>query len=206
MANELKHRRRSIRLKDYDYSDAGAYFVTCDQEPLFGQIVNGEMTLNEFGQIVEEEIKKTEEIREYVKIDKYVIMPNHIHIIFVINDDRRGTARRARNDIIYDHKGTARRAPTNEQYQKPVKNSIPTIVQSYKSAVTKRINLLRNTPGIPVWQRNYYEHVVRDERGMNRIRRYVINNPPNWEYDQENRNGLSIDEKKKFWSRFLNEW
>lgn len=176
MDNIGEHHRRSIRLREFDYSRAGAYFITicpCDQEPLFGKITDGEMVLNEWGQIVEEEILRTGEIRENVTIDKYVIMPNHIHIIFVINDDCRGTVCRARNNIIYDHKGTARCAPTPERFQKPVKNSIPTIVRSYKSAVTKRINLLRRTPGIHVWQRNYYEHVVRDERGMNKIRRYI---------------------------------
>jgi len=121
-------------------------------------------------------------------------MPNHVHMIIVIwHNNESGN-------------GTACRTPTVEKFGKPVKQSVPTIIRSYKSIVTKRINILRNTPGVSVWQRNYYEHIIRNEREMNRIRRYIINNPPNWEYDRENRNGLPVDEKKAFWSKFLNEF
>ncbi len=214
-------KRRSIRLQGFDYSRAGAYFVTIcthDRQPLLGEIVDGEMVLNEMGRIVEEEIKRTESIREYIAIDKHVIMPNHVHIIFFINDDRRGTAGRAqigkmindcrvRDNTNENAMGTARCAPTTvERFQRPVAMSIPTIVRSFKSAVTKRINVLRHTPGNSVWQRNYYEHVIRNEQELNRIRRYIINNPPQWEYDRENHNEIPIYEKKKFWERFLNEF
>lgn len=81
--------RRSIRLMQYDYSSAGAYFVTIctkDRQPLFGEIIEGEMILNDMGKIVEEEVNKTETIRAQITIDKYVIMPNHVHIIVVISN------------------------------------------------------------------------------------------------------------------------
>jgi len=103
-------------------------------------------------------------------------------------------------------RGTACRAPTTEKFGKPVTQSIPTIIRSFKSAVTKQINIINHTPGQSIWQRGYYEHIIRDERELNRIRRYIINNPAKWEYDRENRNGIPIDEKKKFWNRFLDEF
>jgi putative transposase len=163
--------RRSIRLRGYDYSRAGAYFVTiCTQnrECLFGEIMNGEMRLNDAGRIVVDEWLKTAEIRAEIELDEWVVMPNHFHGKLVIADRR----------------GTARRAPTVEQFGRPVSGSIPTIIRSFKSAVTKRINDLRLTPGAKLWQRNYWEHIVRNEPELNRIREYIHNNPAQWKSDQ----------------------
>ncbi|MCK8603108.1 transposase [Desulfoferrobacter suflitae] len=175
-ANRPERRsRRSIRLKGYDYAGAGAYFVTiCAQnrECLFGKIVDGKMVLNDAGEIVADEWIKTGDIRDKIILDEWVVMPNHFHGILVI-DDRRGTARRA---------------PTVEQFGKPVSGSIPTIIRAFKSAVTKRINEMRKTPGVKIWQRNYYEHVIRNDNELNRIREYITNNPAQWETDQENPN------------------
>ena len=176
-----RHHRRSIRLPGYDYTQPGAYFVTIcthQQEPLFGNVVNGAMVLNEYGQIVEEEWRNTTQLRPYVTLDAHVVMPNHFHgIIWIACDNTgRGTARR----------GTTRRAPTAEQFGKPVAGSLPTIVRAFKSAVTKRINELRGTPGAPVWQRNYYEHIVRTERTLDAIRQYVTGNPARWALDRYN--------------------
>jgi len=103
-------------------------------------------------------------------------MPNHLHgIIWIIDDPRSGTARRATN---------AHRAPAVEQFGKPVAGSIPTIVRAFKSAVTRQINLVRQTPGATVWQRNYYEHIIRDEQSCEKIAAYILNNPRQWEADQ----------------------
>lgn len=171
---DIRH-RRSLRLKGYDYKQAGVYFVsmcTLNRTCFFGDIVNGEMMLNAEGQIVAEEWIKTAEIRNNIELDEWVVMPNHFHGILVINECR----------------GTARRAPTVEQFGKPVSNSIPTIIRSFKSAVTKRINELRNSPGAKIWQRNYYEHIIRNEDELNRIREYITNNPLKWEFDKENPN------------------
>jgi len=186
--NPKIHHRRSIRLQGYDYSRAGAYFVTiCTRyrECLFGDIADGEMRLNAIGHIVANEWVKTAEIRNEIELDEWVVMPNHFHGILVIYD-RRGTARRARND---DHgvMGTARRAPTTttmERFGKPVAGSMPTVIRSFKSAATKRINEMRKTPGAKLWQRNYWEHVVRNESELNRIREYIQNNPNQWESDK----------------------
>lgn len=174
MNDNLRHQyRRSVRLRGYDYSQAGAYFITAcalNRMCLFGQVVDGEMRLNEYGEIVRREWERTGEIRRDVGIDAFVIMPNHFHGIIVI-DPRRGTLQRA---------------PTTERFGKPTSNTIPTIVRLFKSTTTRQINEHRGTPGIPVWQRNYYEHIVRNEESLHRIRQYIAENPLQWATDREN--------------------
>jgi REP element-mobilizing transposase RayT len=182
-----KHHRRSIRLKNYDYASPGAYFVTIvthRRQCLFGNVMDGQMRLNEFGEIVRDEWLKTETIRPRVQLDEYVIMPNHVHGIIIINDDnRRGTLQRAPT-IMQRVPTIMQRTPTIEQFGKPTSDSIPTIIRLLKSATTKRINEYRNTPAVPVWQRNYYEHIIRNETELQQIRQYIANNPINWENDE----------------------
>lgn len=182
MANiHRDHHRRSIRLQGYDYSQAGAYFVTIvtqDRTCLFGGVVDGQMRLNDHGEIVREEWLRTAQMRPNVTLDAFVIMPNHVHGIIILHE--RTTP---------DGRGTLQRAPTLEHFGKPTSNSIPTIVRLFKSATTKRINIARTMPGIAVWQRNYYEHIVRDEGSLNRIREYIETNPWQWAVDRENPDG-----------------
>lgn len=183
--------RRSIRLKGYDYSQPGAYFITiCTHEriSLFGETKNGFMELNELGEVIRTEWLKTATIRPNFTLDEWIIMPNHLHGIIVINNGR-GTLPRA--------PGTQQRAPT-ERFGKPVSNSIPTIIRSFKSSSTKRINEERNLPFAPVWQRNYYEHVIRNENSLCRIREYIINNPSRWQYDSENPTGKPDNSEREF--------
>ena len=171
-----KHRRRSIRLRGHDYSQTGAYFITIcthDRQCQFGKIIDGEMMLNEYGKIVADEWINTSKIRTGIELDIWVVMPNHFHGIVVIT--RRGTARRA---------PTTCRAPAREQFGKPVAGSLSTIVRAFKSAVTKRINETRHTPGEKIWQRNYWEHIVRDENEWQRIQQYILSNPAKWEMDR----------------------
>lgn len=179
-----KHHRRSIRLPEYDYSQAGAYYVTIvawHRECLFGVVVNGELQLNEFGLVATQQWEKLPKRFPHIELGAFVIMPNHGHGIIVIADGR-GTARN-RND----HDGeSSRRAPTREQFQKPVKGSIPTIIRSYKSSVSYRINLMRGTQDVPVWQSNYYEHVIRDEKDLQNKTDYIEANPMLWDEDDNN--------------------
>jgi len=165
-----------------------------NRRAVFGKIVDGEMILNDWGNIVAECIANIPNHFPDIGIDKSVIMPNHVHMIVGIRSNYENGS------------STACRAPTTEKFGTPVTQSIPTIIRSFKSAVTKQINIINHTPGQSIWQRNYFEHIIRDERELNRIRRYIINNPAKWEYDRENRNGIPIDEKKKFWNRFLDEF
>ena len=170
------HNRKSIRLKGFDYSTPGAYFVTVvtqGRNCLFGDIKNGEMHLSALGKIVREEWFKTTMLRPYVHLyeDEFVIMPNHVHgIIWLIDDELVGVRRR--------------RAPTEEQYGKPVAGSIPTILRAFKSSVTYRAGRELNIAKI--WQRNYYEHIIRDQNDLENIANYIQSNPGNWENDDEN--------------------
>jgi REP element-mobilizing transposase RayT len=167
------HHRRSIRLKDYDYSQAGGYFVTIcayDRECLFGEIVNGEMRSNEFGQIVTDEWLRSAEIRAEIELGEYVIMPNHFHAIVLITND------------VPDRRGDRRVAPTVAPVG-PQSKSLGALMAGYKSAVTKRINAIRQSPGASVWQRNYYEHIIRNEADYRRIAEYVAENPRRWAED-----------------------
>lgn len=172
------HHRRSIRLKEYDYTQPGAYFITfCAYQRmhLFGNVVDGEMVLNDAGKIARDEWFKTAELRPYVKLyeDEFIIMPNHGHGIIWIVDDVGARRRRARTDVI-------------EKFGKPVKGSIPTIVRAYKSAVTYAVNAAENQRGAVLWQKNYYEHIIRNDRELNNIGWYIVNNPFNWQLDRDN--------------------
>jgi putative transposase len=178
------HHRRSIRLQGYDYTQSGAYYITIvtyQRQHLFGEVVNGVMHLNELGKIARDEWFKTAVLRAYVELyeDEFVVMPNHVHgIIWIENKDG------GDNTTIV---GTRRRrVPTVEQFGKPVSHSIPTIVRAYKSAVTYAVNALQNQRGGVLWQRNYYEHVIRDEKDLKAKRDYILSNPLNWEDDDEN--------------------
>ena len=168
------HHRRSIRLRGYDYSQAGAYFVTiCTQgrECFFGDIVEGEMRLNDAGRVVADEWIKSAEIRREIELDDWGVMPNHFHGILVI----------AGRDTVFGGRGDRPVAPTG-----PQPRSIGAVMAGFKSAVTKRINERRKTPGEKLWQRNYWEHVIRNESELNRIREYIHNNPSQWEMDKLN--------------------
>ncbi len=182
-----RHHRRSIRLKGYDYSQAGAYFITIvtqDRACLFGEVVNGEMQLNAAGWIVHQCWEEIPAHFPHVSLDAFVVMPNHVHGIIVITEHR-GTACPERRGTACPERSTACRAPT-EKFGHPVAGSVPTVIRSFKSAATKYINTMRGTPAVPVWQRNYYEHIIRNEKSLNRIRQYITNNPARWEMDREN--------------------
>lgn len=179
-----KHHRRSIRLQGYDYTRAGGYFVTIvayHRVHLFGEIVKGKMIVNKFGRVVMQQWNKLPYRFHNIELGAFVVMPNHVHGIIVINDAGRGTA----EDFNDPNEETPRRAPT-EHFGKPIPGSIPTIVRSFKSAVSYRINLMRGTREIPVWQRNYHERILRDHHEWDRIHRYIESNPSRWSEDDEN--------------------
>lgn len=165
--------RKLIRLKGYDYSQAGFYYMTIctyKRKLLFGEIIHNCRgtaccALNKYGEIVRKEWEKTSRLRNNITLDEYIVMPNHIHGIIILHES-----------------GTARRAPTG-QFGKPVTGSLSTIIRSFKSAVTKRINEIRNIRGTPVWQRSFYDHIIRNEKSLHKIREYILNNVIDWEND-----------------------
>ena len=182
------NRRRSVRLRFHDYR-GGLYFITIctrNRRRLFGDVVDGEMALSVLGRIAHDECLRTGRVRLDVVLDAFVVMPDHVHLLFGItdSDDRRGTARRAL-DPAAPNEGTACRAPTDDwssrrQVAQPDRETVPTIVRAYKSAVTRAVNLHRQSPGAPVWQRGYYDRVVRSDREAEAVRRYIEANPPRW--------------------------
>jgi REP element-mobilizing transposase RayT len=182
--NPQIHHRRSIRLKEYDYSQAGGYFVTVcthGRDCILGDIVEDNVRLNQFGEIVREEWLRTEQIRPEIRIDEFVVMPNHMHGVIIINYV--GATRR----VVPQNGSTNRKKgdPSGRPYG-PAARSIGAIIGQFKSIVTKHINSLRKTSFIPIWQRNYYEYVIRDEDDLNRIRQYIIDNPIRWDEDENN--------------------
>ena len=199
MNDPRKHHRRSIRLQGYDYTRAGAYFITIctkGRECLFGEIVAGEMILNELGRIVQEEWKKTPAIRREMELDAFVVMPDHIHGIVIIRespveDDGAGNGMGIGmgNGVgAYGNTPPHTPLPTQPQtnhapFRSPSK-TIGAIVRGFKAASTRSINARRFSPGAPVWQRNYYEHIIRDDAEWNQIREYIEYNPARWKEDE----------------------
>ena len=171
------HHRRSIRLKDYDYSELGAYFVTIvtyQRACLFGDVIDGSAVLNAAGRIVDECWMDTPAHFGGVELIGHVVMPNHVHGILVIRDI---PAQGGMTEV-----GARHASPLRPHGVK--RHSLGAIVGSFKSAVTKRIG--RELSPIAVWQRNYYEHIVRNERQMEKVWFCVRSNPLSWATDDEN--------------------
>jgi REP-associated tyrosine transposase len=174
--------RRAGRWFAYDYSQAGAYFVTicaADRQGPFGRIEGARMRLNRMGQVADECWRGIPGHFEDVELDTFVVMPNHVHGIIVIGDMGATGATGAMHASPLPP-GQGARATG------PAARSLGAIVGSYKAVVSKRINEIRATPGRSVWQRNYHEHVIRNGQQLNRIRRYIEANPANWMLDYEN--------------------
>ena len=177
--NPKKHHRRSIRLKEYDYSQAGAYFVTMctkGRECLFGEIGDGAMRLNDAGQMVDKWWVELTNKFPCVGKDEYVVMPNHLHgIVMIVGADLR----------VRSTKGAHTGAP------------LPKIVQWFKTMVTNGyIRGVKQYDWAPfpgkLWQRGYHEHIIRDEKSLNNIRRYIQTNPLMWAHDAENPNRIAL--------------
>jgi putative transposase len=164
--------RRSIRLKEYDYTLEGGYFITIvsmGHHSIFGNIDNNKAILNDLGKIVNKCWQNMPDHFNNITVEPFIVMPNHIHGIVTIYDD--------------DGRGTIYRAPTMEKYGRPTVGSIPTIIRTYKAAVSR--NARRELGIIDIWQRNYYERVIRDRLELENISSYIISNPENWANDPE---------------------
>ena len=165
--SSIRH-RQTLRLPEYDYSQGGAYFVTiCVQgrECVLGKVQDGEVCLSPLGEIAAESWAWIEAGYPQVSLDVWVVMPNHIHGIII---------------LMTDGRGGSRTAPTTKP--KPLGR----LIGAFKTISTKRINAMRLAPATRFWQRNFYEHVIRNESSLSRIREYIVNNPLRWELDREN--------------------
>ena len=138
------------------------------------------MVLSEAGEIAAACWKQIPDHFSHVALDAFVIMPNHLHGILFLVGARHAVPLQAASQ-------------RTERFGKPVPGSVPTIVRSFKSAATRRINALRGAPGSPVWQRNYYEHIIRGESALQSIRRYITENPQRWHLDRYNPDALGPD-------------
>ncbi|MBI3089709.1 MAG: transposase [Candidatus Tectomicrobia bacterium] len=165
-----KHHRRSIRLESYDYSQPGAYFVTVctrNRACVLGHITDGQMRLNSHGASIQACWQELPQRYHHVGLDSFIVMPNHLHGILVLSADRRGGSRTA---------------PTPCVEQKPLGR----LIGVFKTVSTKRINEMQGAPGRTIWQRNYFERVIRNEEELRHIREYLVTNPSRWAVDREN--------------------
>lgn len=203
------HHRRSIRLQGYDYAQAGAYFVTiCAQnrECLFGEVVDGAMILNDAGRMVEAIWEGLPDHFPFVELDQFDVMPNHVHGIIVVTG-RRPAQGNLPSPTPGDHKDRpyATFRATGSYKDRPYKahgtleGTVSRVIQAFKSITIHeyvmgvRLHEWRPFEG-RLWQRNYYEHIIRDEDSLNRIREYIATNPLRWELDRENPQRTGEDE------------
>ncbi len=168
-----QYRIESTRLKGYDYSDPGLYFITIctyNREPILGEIKNGVMSFSHEGEIVREEWEKSFVIRSELFCDEYVIMPNHIHAILQIKN----------TPIENTVETSGRTSLPDPTHSRITPKSISSFVCGFKSAATIRINKFNNTPKSIVWQTRFYDHIIRDDDENERIKQYIINNPADY--------------------------
>ena len=177
-----KYRIDSARLKNWDYSSPGAYFITLcvnNHEMLLGKIRNGQMILSDYGKITLDEREKSFMIRKEICCDEYVIMPNHIHVIIFIE--------KPFIDKTYNVFGDAPPCVSTGNkygiaYRTP--KSISSFVAGFKSVVTNRIIKTHQIPCITFWQTRFHDHIIRDEKEYNSIKNYILTNPANWDNDR----------------------
>jgi len=195
--------RRSVRLNNYDYSLEGAYFVTictANRKLFFGEVLEDAVILNQYGKIARDEWIRTAEVRDNVEIDEFVIMPNHIHGIIIILPNSNSHGHMVENSVAntdnpmgLSHTPVARSiepSPQTGQCDWPLhvmpkspKNNLGAFIRGYKSAVTSAVLKLSDSKN-SVWQRNYHEHIIRNEEDLSKVRNYIRRNPANWKDDK----------------------
>ena len=193
MYNSEKHHRRSIRLKGYDYSLAGTYFVTIcvkERKCVFGDVQNSNVVLSPIGEIVYQCWNEIPNNFNSVKLYVFIVMPNHLHGIVVMTNDCWGVQLNA----------PTRNASNFYGLISPKQKTLSVIIRTFKAAVTTLCR--KNNYHFFELQRNYYEHIVRNEDELNRIREYIINNPLQWQFDKENPNRIQDNTYDNQWSHF----
>lgn len=190
--NPKIHHRRSVRLKGYDYSQAGLYFITIccqDRQHRFGEIINGAMILNEYGKIAHDEWEKLTDRFANVALDVFQIMPNHMHGILVLVGATLAVAQNtvAQNTVAQNNNFSNGIIDKEWAGASPARTGISDIVGAYKSLVFKScLDIYKSNDELmgKLWQRNYYEHIIRNEQSYQRISEYIINNPAKWSEDK----------------------
>ena len=194
-------RRRSLRLEGFDYSKEGAYFVTIctrNRECLFGAVVDGEMRLNNVGRVVQTVWGGLSDRFPTIELDAFVVMPNHVHGIFVVGAALAPPKRRKVGaGLALPVGGAASSAPTRF-----ASTTLGTVVRAFKSISAMGVNRLLSRSGQSLWQRSYYEHVIRTEQSLNRTREYIATNPLRWQLDRENPGRKGEDEFDRWLATF----
>jgi REP element-mobilizing transposase RayT len=190
--NAQGRHRRSIRLKGYDYSQEGAYYVTIvtwRRDFLFGDVVSKEMLLNKVGKIVEWEWLELPKRLSYIELGVHVVMPNHFHGILFIHENVGATRLGqtiSRSGAEPLQTVTSDGIDGSPLPRGPKSASLGAIIAQFKSRVTKRIWKIPEFKETPIWQRNYYEHIIRDEMDLQNKADYIESNPLLWDEDDEN--------------------
>ncbi len=214
-----QYKTKSKRLKYWDYSTPWWYFVTIstqNHKNYFGDVIHGNMQLNEIGNIAQYEWIKTAELRENVELDEFIIMPNHMHGILIISESRSVETRRGVSDvgetkILSEDTLLPQKTPRDvsskdgrdvlegampfkktrhgvspqsqiREFSKPIKDSLSTIINLYKGSVTKECNIQKYSFK---WQPKFYDRIIRNDRELYNIRRYIMQNPLKWELEKE---------------------
>ncbi len=184
MGSHNKYNRQSIRLKGYDYSSPGEYFITIcthNRKHIFGNVADGEMRLNEYGVVARDFWCQIPKRYGNVILDEFVVMPNHFHGIIGIE------YKFEQNPVGAIHELPLRdgfKINSKNEQMKRRKMLLPKIIGWYKMNVSKQVNILLGNTGRRFWQRNYYEHIIRNDKSLHHIRDYIINNPTKWEEDR----------------------
>ncbi|MGN6494239.1 MAG: transposase [Agriterribacter sp.] len=184
-----KYRSSSTRLQNWDYRWNAPYFITIcteNKEHYFGEIVNGKMILSNQGILADVFWYEIKTHATHVELDEFTVMPNHIHGILILNNPNDGTNVETRHALSLPQTPTPQpvsppKTPGQQRFQNQGKNSLSSIVGSYKSAVTKHANRLQLYFG---WQSRFYENIIRDAEALERIRNYIRNNPSKWKEDK----------------------
>lgn len=186
-----KYNQKSNRLQDYDYSSGWGYFITIctkNRENYFGEIVNWTMVLNEWGKIVFDGIKNIENYNEFSSVDEFVVMPNHLHLIIMVSYRRDNSWIVSTEQNVWIVSTTTMKTARNRNNRRNM--LIPKIVWKFKMITAKQINILKNSVWNKLWQSNYYDRIIRNEDELQRIRKYIIENPLKWEFDKNNTENL----------------
>jgi putative transposase len=193
MTNKFQNKYRigSARLQNWDYGWDGAYFLTIctrNRQMYFGDVVKGEMRLSHVGILADVFWYEIKNHAKNVELDVYRVMPNHVHGILILNgnetdgnDDKNDSVEPGHALILPASNNQSPLTPGQQRFQNIGKNTVSSIIGSYKSAVTKHAHRLGFEFG---WQSRFHDHIIRDQQSFERIRNYIINNPANWENDK----------------------
>jgi len=178
--NDIKHRKQN-RLNGFNYSSNGYYFVTIctkDREEYFGNIINSGMVLNKYGEIVKQCWLEIQKHFPNIELDEFQIMPNHVHMIIIINNINLSVGNKYFCSLHND----------NMPWQTKLSGSLSSVIRGFKIGVTKKCRM--NNKNIVIWQKSFYDHIIRTEYSLYFIRQYIKDNPMNWETDRNNLNSI----------------